>query len=180
MPIPRTIVEVAEFIPIITFGYLGSSTALDIHSRLVISGSLALIVLVAFHLMKWPINSLALSTNFFLLIEGMAFITKIAYIAPVAAVLLFFRESAVFVVTFFVGIVRTVTSPKGLLDLEGGEPSAVRRGSLYMLLGTCVAFGISMIFRGQLALSAALPFFGLVVLRRIFRDIASRTGAVRE
>jgi hypothetical protein len=172
--IPRTLIAVAEFAPILVFSYLGSSTALDLRPRFLISGGLAFMVLVSYRLLKWPMNSLALSANVFLLIEGAAFIT---YIAPVTIVLRFARESALFVVTFVVGIVRTVASPRGFLDLEGGKPSAVRRGSLYLLLGTCVALGMSMVFRGRVALSAALPFFGLLVLQRVLREIASRSGA---
>jgi hypothetical protein len=176
-PIPRTIVAVAEFAPIMAFGYLGSGTGLDLRPRFLISGGLALIVLVAYRLMKWPMNSLAMSANVFLLIEGAAFIT---YIAPVAVVLRFVRESALFVVTFVVGIVRTFASPRGFLDVERGKPSAVRSGSLYMLLGTCVALGMSILFRGRMALAAALPFVGLLVLQRALREIASRNGAARE
>jgi hypothetical protein len=174
MTIPRTIVAVAEFAPIIAFTYLAD---LSLRQRFAIAGSMALIVLVSYRIMKWPTNSLGLSVNFFLLIEGIAFITSIAYMAPVADVLIFFKESAVFVVTFMVGTVRTIASPKGFLDLEGGNPSVIKRSSIFMLLGTCVAFGISMAFQGRVMLSASLPFLGLLLLQRVLREIASRKGS---
>jgi hypothetical protein len=172
-PIPRTIFSVVEFAPIMVFGYLGSAAGLDLRERFLISGGLALIVLVAHRVIKWPMNSLALSANIFLLIEAAAFIK---YIELVAVVFGFVRESAIFVVTLVVGIVRTFASPRGFLDLEGGKPPAVRRGSCYLLLGTCVALGMSIMFRGRTALSAALPFVGLLVLQRVLREIASRKG----
>jgi hypothetical protein len=169
-PIPRTLVSLLEFVPILVFGYLGSAASADLRTRFLIGGGLALLVMVAQRVLRWSIDSLALSANVFLLLEGAAFIT---YIAPVAVALGLVRESALFIVTLVVGALRTVASPGGFLDLAGGQRSAVQRGSLYLLVGTGVALGLSVVFRGRPALSAALPFAGLLALRRVLREIAS-------
>jgi hypothetical protein len=176
-PIPRTVFSLIEFAPILVFSYLGSAASTSLRTRFLISGSLALLALVAQRVIKWPMNSLALSANIFLLLEGAAFIT---YIAPVARVLRFVGESALFVVTLVVGVLRTFASARGFLDLAGGQGAAVRRGSLYLLVGTGVALGMSIVFHGRPALSAALPFVGLLALRRVLRELASRHGADAE
>jgi len=173
-PIPRTVFGIIEFAPILVFGYLGSAASTSLCTRFLISGGLALLVCVAQRVLKWPLNSLALSANVFLLLEGAAFLISIAL---VASVLRFVGESALFVVTLVVGGIRTLASARGFLDLAGGQASAVRRGSLYLLVGTGVALGMSMVFHGRPALSAALPFAGLLALRRVLREIASRSGA---
>ena len=74
-PIPRTVFGLIEFAPILVFSYLGSAASTSLRTRFLISGSLALLVLVAQRVIKWPMNSLALSANIFLLLEGAAFIT---------------------------------------------------------------------------------------------------------
>jgi hypothetical protein len=122
-------------------------------------------------------QSLALAANLFLLIEGAAFIT---YIKPVAVALGFLGESALFVVTFVVGVVRTLWSPRGFVDVESGEPSAIRRGSLYLAMGALVGLGLSIAFHGQYVWSATLPFVGLLFLRRVLRDIAGNSGTGAE
>ncbi|MEW6376138.1 MAG: hypothetical protein AB1502_10170 [Thermodesulfobacteriota bacterium] len=175
--IRRTVFGITEFAPIIVFGYLASADSVDLRERFLIGGMLALTILVTNRVIKWHMNSLALATNIFLLIEGLAFTIFIEVIAIVQG---FLRESAIFIVAFVIGLIRTIVSPCGFLDVEAEDPSAVKRGSVYLLVAVLGGLGMSILFRGQERLSAALPFIVLLFLQRVLRENLRKGMAANE
>ena len=168
-----TVIGIFEFVPIIVFVYLQRDAGRHFRASLLICGALALAMLIVNRVIKRRMSSLALAVNIFLLIEGLG---HIMYIAVVANVFRFLEESVLFIVTFAVGVMRTYVSPAGFVDVVSGNAAAVKRASLYLLLGVLVGLGISMAFRGHMLFAGVLPFVALGYLYRVLRQIASRSA----
>ena len=87
------------------------------------------------------------------------------------------REAAMFGWIIVVGLIATLSTKRGFIDVEHNDSKAVQRASWLALICCGIAFGISFYFRGSGSLWAApAPFIGLVIARRLvqWRCITSR------
>lgn len=87
------------------------------------------------------------------------------------------REAAMFGWIIVVGLIATLSTKRGFIDVEHNDSKTIQRASWLALICCGIAFGISFYFRGGGSLWAApAPFIGLVIARRLvqWRCITSR------
>lgn len=120
-----------------------------------------------------PVNRLVLAANLYLMLGGLAFLTRQWWYLQIYDAL---QESAIFVAMLCVGIGATLFTRSGYAALMHTPRHAVIRASLWLLLATVVALGASAIFRGDRNLAAVLPIICLAVLQRVLVARASRQG----
>ena len=120
-----------------------------------------------------PANRLVLAANLYLMLGGLAFLTRQWWYLQIYDAL---QESAIFVVMLCVGIGATLFTRSGFAALMHASRQAVIRASLWMLLATVLALGASVAFRGNRNLAAVLPIVCLAVLQRSLVFRAGRQG----
>ena len=128
-------------------------------------GSIAAIVQLAIVLPQpRPINRLVLAANLYVLLGGLAFFTHQWWFLRLYDAL---RESAIFIIMLAVGLATAFGTRSGYVATSTPPRHAVLRASLWLLVATAVALGISVAYRGDRYLAAVYPIIGLAVLQRI-------------
>lgn len=125
-----------------------------------------------------PANRLVLAANVYLLLGGIAFITRQWWYLALYDAL---RESAIFIIMLAVGAITTLASRAGYIGVTDVPRRFVVRASVILWLATLAALALSIQFRGDRYLAAVWPIVGLAVLQRILVHRSSRaTDAVIE
>ena len=160
--------EAIQFIPILTLAssfIVAGKVDLERASVLfVISAALAALVTAVVLLAKVKANPVLLGTNAWLLIGAIAFGIPIE---PLADLVNQARGAGLFTCVLGVGIVLTIVSKQGFSGVESKNRSAVRKGSIVMLILTAIALAWSIFMVENIRLGGGLPFILLNVCRRI-------------
>lgn len=120
-----------------------------------------------------PVNRLVLAANIYLLLGGLAFLTRQWWYLELYESL---RESAIFALMLAVGAVATLTTRAGYVGLVDAPRNVVVRTSAVLLGATVMALIFSIAFRGDRYLAAVWPIIGLAVLQRLLVHHVSRTS----
>lgn len=129
-----------------------------------ISAVAALIHLVAILTQKKPVNRLILAVNFYLMLGGLAVVSKQWWFLEMynyfrATSILFLMAVIGFITTYF-----TKTGYIGILDVDKGKTKGF---SLYLLIITIICLVISHSFRENTFLAGIVPFI-IVVNSQIY------------
>ena len=173
---PTWIFALVQFLPLSLFAALAFGGGVPDADRWKLAfemASLAALAQLAIVLpQRRPANRLVLAANLYLLLGGLAFVTRQWWYLELYGAL---RESAIFLLMLVVGVVSTIASRAGFIGIAIEAPRrTVGRASLVLLAATVVALALSVAFRGDRYLAATVPIIGLAVLQRVLVRRAAR------
>ena len=120
-----------------------------------------------------PINRLVLSANIYVMLGGLAFLLQQWWYLRLYDLL---RESALFIIMLCIGIGATLFTCAGFAAVTQAPRRVVVRASVWLLIATTAALGISVVFRGERSMAAVLPIICLAVLQRVLASRAAQHG----
>jgi len=121
-----------------------------------------------------PMNRMMLSVNVYLIFGGSIVLTRQMVLLDAFKQL---KESGLFLCLLAVGIATTLGSKSGFVGAHASSRQRdVKVYSLGLILLTCLAVAASFWFRGNMMLSAVIPFIVLSIATRIFKQRLSRAA----
>lgn len=164
---PRWIFSLVQFAPLSVFAavaFAGGPAGSRWELAFELASLVALVQLAIVLPQRRPANRLVLAANLYLLLGGLAFLTRQwSYLALYEAL----RASAIFLFMLGVGCVTALVGQAGYIGVPTAAPRhAVFRASLVLLLATAAALAMSVLFRGERYLAAVFPIIALALLQR--------------
>ncbi len=111
----------------------------------------------------FPLDRLFIGVDAFLIIGGAGFLLNIRIVLYICGTLI---QATLFASLVAVGILTTFLSGRGFVGVEHQDRRRVMVYSLYLLAVATAAFLVSLVFRGNNILAGALPFAGIVIVKR--------------
>lgn len=172
---PKWIFALVQFLPLSLFAtyaaWHGGPEEQRWREAFEVGSVAALIQLVIVMLQPRPVNRLVLAANIYIMLGGLAYLTKQWWFLKIYDAL---RESAIFVTMLGVGVVTTVFTRPGYAAVTDAPRPAAVHASLWLLAATALALGVSFLFHGNRTLAAVLPIVGLAVLQRTLANRAEQ------
>ena len=164
---PQWLFSLVQFFPLSLFAAYAFWNGAPDNDRWQVAfeiAALAAIVQLAILLpQRRPVNRLVLAANLYLLLGGLAFLTRQWWYLHLYDAL---RETAIFVFMLAVGVFSTFMTRAGFVPLPDAPRSDALRASGALLGATAVALGISILFRGDRYFAAVLPIAALAILQQ--------------
>ena len=120
---------------------------------------------------RFPMNRLALVGNIYLILGGLAALTRQWWYLQVYDYL---RELAIFLAMLIVGIVATFTTSHGFIAARDADLEWTRHYSILLLGATSICFIPALTFEGNRLWSAVVPIIALALVQRYFSRLASQ------
>lgn len=134
----------------------------DWETAFIVGGALALLQIKLFLYERLSIDRFMLAVNLFVVGGAIGFLFNINWLLDLYET---YIQATLFGYLVLVGIISTCCTKLGFINVEA-RAALVRTYSIYLLIGTLIAFGFSLYFKGHLLWAGIVPF----VLLRIFRD----------
>lgn len=159
-----------QFLPITAFVLVARAKGFTVEgwkAGFLVGEALAVLEMIVFLSLKLPIHRLLLGVNLYLVVGSMAFTFSLE---PLLTLYGNLRESALFGMIAVIGVVSTLFSPKGFIEVAHPDRARVRRFS-WMLVGvSIVSLTVSFLYRSNVWLAGTLPFVLLLVSRRFLQQ----------
>ena len=120
----------------------------------IISGLMALVVIILFLYKKITFNRIFLGINIYLFSGCMAFITNQSWLNSLYSNL---QASGMLLLIIITGVVSIAFSSKGFIGINSPDRKSVKKFSVYLLVFSVCVFAISFGFRGSRILSELVP-----------------------
>ena len=140
-------------------------------SPFVVSGLVALIVILSFFYKKIVFNRILLGVNLYLISGGLAFIMHQWWLIGIYNQL---QASGMILWIIATGIITIFLSPKGFIGVDSSDRNSIKKYSNYLLFFSVIAFTVSFGLRGNILFSELVPFTCLFLLQRLFKNKSSR------
>ncbi len=157
--------NILEAVPLIVFlisvSFIDTTVPMNWQGPFVLSGSVALSVILIFLYKKLLLNRIFLGINLYLFSGGLAFITHQWWLNRIYDSL---QASGILIWVIGVGVITTLISPKGFIGIESPEKNNMKKYSFFLLTASVIAFAVSFGFQGNRILSESIPFVGLFLV----------------
>lgn len=172
---PRWIFALVQFVPLSLFATVAYWNGAPDEQRwrmaFTLASVAALIQLLIILPQPRPANRLVLAANLYLLLGGLAFLTKQWWYLQLYDGL---RESAIFIFMLAVGVAATLATRARFLGVADAPRAYAIGASVALLLATAIALLVSVYFRGDRTLAAVWPIVALAVLQRMLAHRATQ------
>ena len=111
-------------------------------------------------LQKRPLNRLILAGNLYLILGGLAVLSKQWWYLEIYDS---FRESGIILFMSIVGIISTLFSSHGFIAVENSP----KKLSVYLFVATLTMLPISVLFEGNRTYAAVIPIIFLAIVQRV-------------
>ncbi len=160
---------IVQFLPLTLFAtyafWAGPTPAPNRWERAFVLGGVAAVVQMALVLRRRaPVNRLLLGANLYLLVGGLATVTRQWRVLVLYGVL---AEAGIFVAILLVGLVTTSVSPAGYVGRRHPDRRKVRRYSLVLLGLTAAGLAVTVVFRGSGTWPVALPLLVVAIANQV-------------
>jgi len=160
------LIEVAQFIPIISFalpfivaGEVDLSTA---GTSFYVAAAVAVAVIGGLTAKGVQQNPILVGSGVWLILGALGF----AAVYPLEALISQTQAASLFAVILAVGVGFTATARGGFIGMPEAEPAIVRMGSIIMIVLAAAALGWAFVAQ-DIRLGGGLPFILLNVIRRV-------------
>lgn len=167
--VSRWIFALIQFVPLSVFAsyayQFGPPPPERWAEALKLGALVAIVQLLIVSVVPRPVNRLLLGANLYLLVGGLAALTRQWWFLQ--SVYGGLREAGVLVFMVLVGVATTFFTQAGFVGEQGAQSNQVRRYSLYLLFAGSLALSVSVFFQGQIFWAAVLPISGLAALQHL-------------
>ncbi len=157
--------NILETVPLIVFlisvSFIDKSIPMNWEGPFVLSGFVALAVILVFLYRKLLLNRIFLGINLYLFSGGLAFITHQWWLNQIYDSL---QASGVLIWVIGIGVISTLISSKGFIGVESPDKKTIKKYSFFLLAASAIAFALSFGFQGNRILSESIPFVGLFLV----------------
>ena len=163
-------ITLLEAVPLAVFllyrKHMDTAIAQNWEAPFIVSGLLAVVVLLVLVYRKVLGNRIFLGINLYLLSGGLAFLTHQWWLNRLYDHL---QASGMVLWIIITGIASTFLSTGGFIGVPSPDTKSVQRYSVYLIVVSVFAWAVSFGFRGSPILSELVPFIGLFGVQRMLK-----------
>ena len=166
------IFQLLQFLPLIIFlaytrGIDAKVAGMHWKGPFLVGASLALVAIIVPLLNKVILNRILLGINAFFISGAVAFLFQFMWLLDLYWKL---KSAPMFIWVTIVGVIAILFNQNGFIGIHHSNKRFIRLYSIYLLLATIVALGVSLVFRGIILISDVIPFIALFVIKDLLKS----------